>query len=160
MRLASVAVILLIARPLWADTYPRPDGFHVTHYDFAVTLGDANNDIAMRETLSFRITRDNVQQIALDLCQPRTRAEPADHSNPCLPRQPYGAPKTALAPAAGTGMQVTAVEEAGGTSLHFTQAHDRLIVTLTPPGRSGEERQVTIAYHGVPANGLLIGYNR
>jgi aminopeptidase N len=160
MRLLSVALVLLIARPVWADTYPRPEGFAVTHYDFAVTLGDANNELAVRETASLRFTSDNVRQVALDLCQPRTQAEPADHSNPCLPRQPYGAPKTALAPAAGTGMQVTAVESAQGSALAFTQAHDRLIVTLTPPGRSGDERQITISYHGVPANGLLIGNNR
>ncbi|HEY7791674.1 MAG TPA: M1 family metallopeptidase, partial [Vicinamibacterales bacterium] len=160
LRLLGVLLILLIARPVLADSYSRPAGFVVTHYDFAITLGDTNNEIAVRDTVSVRFTADGVRQIALDLCQPRTEAEPVDHSNPCLPREPYGAPKTAVAPAAGTGMQVTAVDAADGSPLTFTQSHDRLIITLKQPGRQGEDSRVTAVYHGVPANGLIIGTNR
>src|SRR6185312_13840088 len=108
-------LILLIARPVLADSYPRPVGFAVTHYDFAITVGDANNEIAVRDTVSVRFTADGVRQIALDLCQPRTEAEPAARSTPCPPREPYGARKTPLPPAAGTGMRVRAVKAADGS---------------------------------------------
>ncbi|MGH9414114.1 MAG: M1 family metallopeptidase, partial [Terriglobales bacterium] len=96
----------------------------------------------------------------LNLCQYRSAAEPADRSNPCLPRKPYGAPKTALSRSAGTGMQVASVTAADGATLTFTQAHDLLTVTLPGPSRAGQTFQFTAAYHGVPANGLIIGKNR
>jgi aminopeptidase N len=155
------AVTLLAAAPLLrADSYTRPAGYVITHYGFDVQLSDANDQVAVRDTVTVRFTQDGVGQIGLDLCQYRTQAEPADRSNPCLPRPPYGAPKTALAPAAGTGMQVTAVTAANGAALRFEQSHDRLLVTLAQPGAAGQELSFSAVYHGRPANGLLIGNNR
>src|SRR5690348_13440019 len=118
--IAMAALGLLVGgAPLRADSYARPVGYVVTHYGFDVQLSDANDQVAVRDTVTVRFTQDGVGQIGLDLCQYRTQAEPADRSNPCLPRPPYGAPKTALAPAAGTGMQVTAVTAANGAALRF-----------------------------------------
>src|SRR6185312_16032111 len=165
MRLPTVwslaAVTLLAVAPLVrADSYTRPVGYLITHYSFEVQLGDANDQVAVRDTVTVRFTQGGVRQVALDLCQYRAEAEPADRSNPCLPRPPYGAPKTAPAPAAGTGMQVTAVTAADGKGLKFEQSHDRLLVTLAQPGMAGQEAEFTAVYHGRPANGLLIGNNR
>jgi len=165
MRLPTVwslaAVTLLAVAPLVrADSYTRPVGYVITHYSFEVQLGDANDQVAVRDTVTVRFTQGGVRQVALDLCQYRAEAEPADRSNPCLPRPPYGAPKTAPAPAAGTGMQVTAVTAADGKGLKFEQSHDRLLVTLAQPGMAGQEAEFTAVYHGRPANGLLIGNNR
>jgi len=157
-----LGLILLAAVPLWADTYPRPAGFVITHYDFAVTLTDANNAITVTDTVSGRFTQGGVRQVGLDLCQLRTAAAPADRSNPCLVRTPYGLRGGAAAAVSsvGRGMVVTAVTAAGGGGLRFRQAQDRLLVELARPGRAGEAFAFTVAYHGVPANGLLIGPNR
>ncbi|MGH9467611.1 MAG: M1 family metallopeptidase [Terriglobales bacterium] len=159
-RVIAPVIALLVTLPLWADTYPRPKGFVVTHYSFAVQISDASNAVAVSDTVFLHFTADGVRQVALDLCQYRSTAEPTDDANPCLPRHPYGAPRTALAPSAGTGMTVTAVTGADGGALSYRQADDQLIITLPEPGRTGEEYHFTAVYHGVPANGLIIGNNR
>ncbi len=156
----ALALSLGLALPLWADTYRRPVGFVVTHYSFAVTLSDANNDVTVRDTVLLHFTQDGVRRVHLDLCQYRSQSEPANSANPCLPRHPYGAPRTAVVPSAGTGMIVTGVSAADGSALSFRQADDELIVTLPQPGQAGQPYQFTAVYHGHPANGLIIGKNR
>src|SRR6185437_14376765 len=145
----------------FADTYPRPLGFTAVHYAFEVALTDASNEIQVRDTVTVRATQDNLRQVTLDLCQLRTADEPENHSNPCLVRTPYGVRGAPAVKAsnAGRGMSVTAVT-AGGASLQYRQASDRLVVTLGAPARLGEEVTFTVAYHGTPANGLLIGNNK
>ncbi|HUX68472.1 MAG TPA: M1 family metallopeptidase [Terriglobales bacterium] len=157
-----LGLFLLAALPLWADTYPRPVGFVVTHYNFDVALSDANNQVAVRDTVSLRFTQDGVGQVALDLCQLRTANPPAERGNPCLVRTPYGLRgRSPGAPSsAGRGMVVTAVTDEHGAALRFRQDHDRLLVELARPGRRGQSYAFTAAYHGVPANGLLIEPNR
>ncbi len=156
----AVGLALFATLPLWADTVPRPKGYVVDHYTFAVSLADANNSVAVRDTVTLHFTESGVRSVWLNLCQYRSQAEPANSANPCLPREPYGAPKTALAPSAGTGMIVTAVAAAGGSAVRYQQAHDLLTITLPGPSRAGEQFQFTAVYHGVPANGLIIGENR
>ncbi|MGH9477105.1 MAG: M1 family metallopeptidase [Terriglobales bacterium] len=162
MRIRLIAALgaLLLALPLWADTYPRAKGFVITHYSFAVTLSDANNSVGVRDTVMGHYTAGGINDIALDLCQYRSQSEPANSADPCLPRHPYGAPQTALVAAAGTGMVVTAVTGADGASLPFRQSNDRLLVTMPGHAAPGDDFQFTVVYHGVPANGLIIGKNR
>ena len=56
-------------------------------------------------------------------------------------------------------MTVTGVTS-DGAPVAFTHAGDRLRLTLAPPPAAGARRRFTIAYHGIPATGLLIGPNR
>ncbi|MGH9482802.1 MAG: M1 family metallopeptidase, partial [Terriglobales bacterium] len=164
--LLATALALLAALPLLADTYPRPIGFVITHYSFEVTLTDASNAIAVRDTVELRFTQDGVHEVTLDLCQLRTAPEPANRSNPCLVRTPYGLRGATLAtPGAGSnslgrGMLVTEVTAADGATLAYRQANDRLEVEFPQPARVGETAAFTVAYHGVPANGLVIGNNK
>jgi aminopeptidase N len=160
LRLAGITALLL-ALPLFADTYPRPVGFVVQHYDFTVTLSDANNAITMNEVVEGRFTQAGVTQIGLDLCQLHTVDVRADFGNPCLPRVPYGLRKAAnaMASSAGKGMVVTAASEAG-RAISFRQRNDRLLLRVPASTGAGERFRITLAYHGLPANGLLIGNNR
>ncbi len=160
LRLVWIAALLL-ALPLFADTYPRPVGFVVRHYDFTVTLSDANDAITVRDIASGRFTQAGITQIALDLCQLHTANVPADFANPCLPRVPYGLRHAANAQAqvAGKGMVVTAASE-GDRAIPFQQRDDRLLLTVPPSTGAGERFAIRLDYHGVPANGLLIGNNR
>ncbi len=159
-RLAWIAALLL-ALPLLADTYPRPVGFVVRHYGFTVRLSDANNAITVQETVRGRFTATGITQVALDLCQLRTADVPADFGNPCLPRVPYGLrhAANAMASSAGKGMVVTAASE-DGKAIPFQQKDDRLLLTVAPSTAAGERFVLALAYHGIPANGLLIGNNR
>ncbi|MGH9394470.1 MAG: M1 family metallopeptidase, partial [Terriglobales bacterium] len=161
-RFRTLLCLLALPGLLLADTFPRPAGFTATHYDFEVTLSDGSNQIQVRDTVTVRATQNGLREVALDLCQLRSVDVPADRSNPCLLRTPYGVRGGAAAAVsnAGRGMAVTAVTGAGGTALQYQQAHDRLLVQLAQPLAAGAEASFTVAYHGVPANGLLIGNNK
>lgn len=158
----TLSAMVALAR---ADTYPRPQGYRVARYDFAVTLTDASDQIQMRETVTLRFTGDGVggvRTVALDLCQLRTAPEPGDRTNPCLVSPAYGAPDSAApnATSVGRGMVVTSAKLADGAALAFRQEHDRLLLDLPQPAHAGDRAVIVLEYHGVPANGLLIANNR
>ena len=54
----------------------------------------------------------------------------------------------------GKGMTVT------GASVPYTHADSRLHLAVNPPSKSGERRQFTVRYHGIPAGGLRIIPNK
>ena len=56
-------------------------------------------------------------------------------------------------------MTVDAVES-GGRPLDFRHDADVVTIGLTPAGRSGERRSVTVTYAGTPVSGLRAGPNR
>jgi len=132
--LATAVLLLPLALPaaVSADTYPRQPAIDVQHYAFRLTLGDASDEIRGEATVDVRFVRDDVTSFALDL------AGRADGP---------------------TGMTVTSVT-GGGRPLAYTHEADRLVVRLDAPSVPGERRQFTIAYHGVPGDGLVIGRNR
>jgi aminopeptidase N len=116
---------------LTADTYPRQPGIDAQHYIFKLTLSDDTDVIVGEATVEFRFVKDGVAEVALDL------ASAADSK----------------------GMTVTEVSSAGAP-MKFTHQSDRLIITLASPPHSGDLRDFTVRYHGIPANGLRIGTNK
>lgn len=157
-----MAAALLLAMPLWADTYPRQTGFRVVNYNFTVLLTDASNALVVTDTVEVKFTSAGLAGLDLDLCQLRTAPAAPDRSNPCLPAAPrgrFGAPAPAPPSAVGLGMQVTAVT-ANGQPLRFRQADDKLHVDFPAPSQAGEDLRFTVDYHGVPATGILIGNNK
>jgi len=138
IRVANACVFTLLlaigATSALADTYPRQPGVDVEHYRFTLTLGDAADDISGEATVTTRFVRDGVATLALDLVSAAGRTD-------------------------GRGMTVTAVT-AAGRPVPFVHEGDRLRVTLAPPPSAGERRTFTIAYHGTPATGLIVGPNR
>jgi aminopeptidase N len=134
--IALAAVVSTQASPLTAQAhhYQRQPGLEVAHYVFGITLTDASDDVQGETTVTARFIREGVPNFWLDL---------TSASN-------------------GKGMTVTAVnaDSAGGSSVKFAHAADRLTITLPHPARKGEERKFVIRYHGVPADGLRIGKNK
>ena len=59
--------------------------------------------------------------------------------------------------AGGKGMLVSSVNE-NGNALSFQQNADD--ITITTDGKTGTEHQYTIAYSGIPADGLIISTNK
>ncbi|HXK01142.1 MAG TPA: M1 family metallopeptidase [Verrucomicrobiae bacterium] len=127
----SRALILVAAASALADNYPRQPGIDAQHYIFRVTLRDDSEEITAQSTAVLRFVQDGVKQVALDLASPRD----------------------------GKGMTVAEVSMAG-TPVRFTHAADRLTIALPAAPSSGEEREFTVSYHGVPANGLHVVKNK
>jgi len=136
-RIAACTILLLLgfgATGARADTYPRQPGVDVEHYRFALTLSDATDEIAGEATVTVRFVRDGVTTFVLDLASAAGRTD-------------------------GRGMTVTAVSLAG-RPVPFVHEGDRLRLTLGAAPAPGELRRFTVAYHGTPATGLLIGPTR
>jgi len=158
----ATALLLLAASPLRADPYPRQTGFRVVNYSFTVLLSDASNELVITDTVDITFTAAGVTGMDLDLCQLRTAAEAANPSNPCLvppvrtrPGEPAAAPVSSV----GRGMVVTSVTS-DGQALRYSQAHDRLHVVFPAPSQAGRRLTFAVAYHGVPASGILIANNK
>jgi aminopeptidase N len=114
-----------------ADTYPRQPGIDVEHYVFRVALSDANDEIGGETTVRLRFVQPGVTQVSLDLASP----------------------------AHGKGMTVSAVSM-GGTALQYSHHSDRLAITLPAAPATGELREITVKYRGVPAGGLKAVKNK
>jgi aminopeptidase N len=159
--LLTVGLFALAGRS-FADTYARPAGIQIANYTFDITLNDANNELAVADTVDIRFLAAGVAGIDLDLCQFASRVRPAQTANgfpdPCA--EPMGGRGgTRITPTGGKGMTVTAVTS-GGQALVFRHENDRVHINLPRAFRSGEEFQFTVSYHGVPATGILIGNNK
>ena len=158
--IAVLTFLLSTAAGATADVYPRQPGISVRGYTFDITLNDANNDVAVRATVDLEFVAAGVKTVELDLCQftaaPRPARTPAGLGDPCAePPARQGRP----APSGGKGMTVTAVTSAGG-ALRFVHEGDRVRVTLPRAFAAGDRFAFTVAYHGIPATGLLIADNK
>ena len=128
MRLALALVVAWSAHA-FADTYPRQPGVDARHYVFRLTLLTSDsNEIQGEATATFRLLTSNLRELALDLATPR---------------------------ADGTGMTVTGVTSQAA-AVAFTHRENRLRLVLPAGLTAGQEVTVTVAYRGVPANGLRL----
>lgn len=127
--LTVLALIITSAVGAGADTYPRQPGVDAIHYVFRLTLLTSDsNEIQGETTATFRVLTAGLREVALDLATPR---------------------------ADGKGMTVTGVTTATGP-VPFTHRDDRLRLTLPAGLSAGQDVTFTIAYHGIPANGLRL----
>lgn len=121
----------LTAAPAAADP-PDPD-IDVLRYTFRLTLSDETDTVGGETTVVVRFLADGVESLDLDLI--------------------------GLVPGGETGMTVAAVTREG-SGLNFTHEKDRLRIALSTPTHAREQRTFTIAYHGVPSDGLIISTNK
>jgi len=127
LRLA-VAAAAVIPTALYADTYPRQSGIDAQHYIFRLTLLTTDTaEIQGETTVRLRLTRDTKEAV-LDLATPTSD---------------------------GKGMTVTTVTT-GSKPVQFTHSDNHLRLSIPQGAKTGEDVSYTIAYHGVPANGLRI----
>ena len=159
---ALLAAVLTLAAVAYADTYPRQSGIKISNYTFDIALSDANNEFVVKSTVELQFLATGVTAVELDLCQfraqPRSPQLAGGIPDPCA--EPSGGRAGNTAPPSGNkGMTVTAVTS-GGQSLKFQHEHDRLRVELPRAFQPGDRYQFTVAYHGVPATGILIANNK
>ena len=146
-----------------ADTYQRQPGVRVEHYTFDITVGDANDELQVRESVEVRIVAGNVTTVDLDLCrfsaQPRAQLTPDQRHDPCAEPTGGGRGAPVATPTGRKGMTVTGAT-ACGQHATFTHEQDRVRVTLPRALAVGEHCELRLEYHGVPATGILIGKNK
>jgi len=162
MAVALLAALLAIAAPSMADTYPRQTGIKIANYTFDITLNDANSEFAVEDTVEVRFLAAGVTGVELDLCrfsaQPRSPQTAGKIVDPCA--EPSGGRGANTAdPSGGKGMTVTGVTS-GGQALKFQHENDRLHVDLPRAFLPGDRYEFTVAYHGIPATGILIANNK
>ena len=139
VQLRITALFLLIPALAGADTYPRQPGVDAIHYVFRLGLSDASSEITGETTMTVRLLRDLVGDVALDLASST----------------------------GGKGMTVLSVRKGGpvdtpgpaSDALMFTHADNRLRIVLPPMSKAGQEVTFTIRYRGIPAAGFEIGPN-
>src|SRR5215469_8803249 len=150
--LTLVLIALGFATRANADTYPRQPGIKILQYTFDVALGDASDELTVKDTIDLQFVQAGVRGIDLDLCNRITAAPTPDRFNPCLrpaPRGQRGASPSTPEPVApssvGTGMIVTGIVADNGEALTFTHEKDRLHVNFPSPARVGEKLRFTIS---------------
>ena len=62
-----LALVLALAPPLAADTYPRQPGIDVLEYVFRLQLADDTDEISGVTTVDLRLRQEGVAELALDL---------------------------------------------------------------------------------------------
>lgn len=116
------------------DAYPKNTKIDILNYTFAIALSDATDEIRCQVTVDLRFKEKDVRQLRLDLIQ-------------------------AAAALGNKGMTVTGVVS-GGKELAFTHQNDELLISFGTGSEANQRSQVTISYHGIPAQGLHIGENK
>ncbi len=141
LRNCLIPKLCLLFAVLWAshvsaftDAYPKNPNIDVLNYAFQIGLSDDTDEIRCQVTIDLLFKESGMRQLRLDLI----------NASPALGNK---------------GMTVTRVVS-GGTDLAFTHENDALLVSFETASTRGQRRQVTIHYHGIPAQGLHIGPNK
>jgi aminopeptidase N len=126
------------AQTSFPPSVPYNPHIDVLHYTFQLELNDTNNRIRGEASIELAFKSANVQAFHLDLLRQQE-----------LRQQERSA----------FGMTVLAVQE-GTRPVRFVQDSSRLIIYPASQIASGEQRRYTVAYQGIPADGLIIGKNK
>lgn len=131
--LLAVALLPFFAAGLRADDRPRQKGIDVQKYSFRLEIRDDSDAISGTADIDCLIREDGLDGLWLDL------AGPTDGGR--------------------KGMTVASVR-AGDAAVAFRQEGDRLIISAGRPLKKGDRFKVTVAYSGVPSDGLIMGRDK
>ncbi|WP_339710498.1 M1 family metallopeptidase [uncultured Kriegella sp.] len=124
---------ILTPKAAFADNYPKNPNIDVLHYSFDLKLSDATDAIKATATLLVKFKTDGIKTLRLDLIKENTER-------------------------GSKGMRVTQIISKN-TTLNYTHSNDVLLIHF-PPSEENEERTISIAYEGIPNDGLKIGPNK
>ncbi|WP_228702793.1 M1 family metallopeptidase [Salisaeta longa] len=111
---------------------PHP-GMDVQHYDLSLVLSDSTDRIAGTATASVVVTADTLTRLRLDLVHPEDGSR--------------------------TGMTATDVA-VNGAAVPFVQRRHEVVARVGRGLQAGRTYALTVQYHGIPADGLIIGTNQ
>lgn len=120
-----------ISYALRADNYPKNYNIDILHYKFEINLSDDTDEIIARNSITVLFKKDGITQVRLDL------VNQSDSLN-------------------GKGMKVESINQMDKV-LNYVHAGNVLWITLDKPSVANTETEITIAYRGIPADGLRIG---
>lgn len=124
-------LVIIISLSLTASAQ-KPGAFiDVDHYEFEISLTDADNNINGIATIGYLVLKET-NSITLDLISKKSN---------------------------GKGMTVSSVREKE-QSLTFKQENDLLTINLPAAAKKGDKKTVVIQYDGIPADGLIITNNK
>jgi len=125
----AAVIVTALAAHVAGDTYPRQPGIDAQHYAVRLTLLTSDsNDVQAEATVTLRLVSAGTREAVLDLTS---------------------------AGSDGKGMTVTSVQ-AGGAAMKFEHRENRLHLPLPGGVAVGDDVVFTIAYHGVPRDGLRL----
>jgi len=123
--------LLLSARNIFADNYPRNYSIDIIHYSFKLNLFDNTDEIIGSASISILFKKNDIKQVRLDLI------------NKSEQRQ-------------GMGMSVESVT-CNNQSIPYTHTRDELIIQVATLVEKDKILTFVIQYKGKPADGLKIG---
>jgi aminopeptidase N len=128
----KIICLVLFTAPAFFVNAQRPGAsIDVLHYEFGLTLTDADNNIQGNALVELNILQET-KTIVLDLI-----SKNAD----------------------GKGMVVASVKEKD-QSVSFNHTNNLLTIQLSAVAKKGEKRTFAIQYSGIPADGLIITNNK
>ena len=116
------------------DIYPKNQGIDILNYAFDILLTDNSDQIRVEATVTARYLKAGQSALRLDLVEQSDALE-------------------------GKGMRVDRVHT-NDQDLEFSHRDNQLFIDLGQEINADERIEVTVAYHGVPAKGLVIGPNK
>jgi aminopeptidase N len=134
LSLFSLVAFLLVNRTAMADPYPIDSNVDILHYRFALRFLDHTDQIEGYATLQVRWRGGGPRQLRLDLVN-------------------------ALAETGHKGMVVDSVS-INGRNIAFRHEQNALLIRGDNSGIPGDVTEITIRYHGIPADGLHPGSNK
>lgn len=161
----AVGLVVLLAAAsssCKADQFPLQPGIRILHYTFDVTLGDASDELNVKDTIDIQFLAAGVSAIDLNLCNLIHEPQAPNRLNPCLQPVPRSRPGEAAVPAptsVGRGMTVTEVA-ANGKAVPFEHRNNVLHIGVPAGYKPGDRVSLAVSYHGTPATGLFIGNNK
>jgi len=114
-----------------ADDYPVNKNIDIKHYAFEINLTDSSDEIRGIAHITIDFKQAGVRNFRLDFVNQK-----ADKEN--------------------KGMAIDAIM-VGDQAISYTHQNDEIILNLPSPSTKNQTLIFTIAYHGVPLDGLRIG---
>ncbi len=125
-----VITILLPSLVLAKDPYPIVKNLDILHYKFEINLNDQTNEISGQANIQFRLTQPN-KMLVLDLIKYQD----------------------------STGMIVDQVLM-NNTPVSFAHQQDKVSITCPSYFSTDTLVEISLKYHGIPADGLIISKNK
>lgn len=115
----------------WADDYPINKNIDIKHYSFELVLSDETDEIVGNAKITALFKKAGELSLRLDLVNQSPQKQ-------------------------GKGMRIEKIL-LGNQRVNYSHKNNEVIINLPKPSTENEEVTLTVAYRGIPADGLRIG---
>jgi aminopeptidase N len=125
-------ILLLCFGANCGTAFSQNKAIDVLHYQFSIGLNDSNNIIQGTAAIDFKLKK-SADMVYFDL--------------------------TNVSDSTGKGMRITNITE-DNNNLKFRQDKDHVNIYFNGPLKENDEKNISIKYEGIPADGLIIDTNK